>query len=230
VAETAEDVKRSDLDTVTMLRLIAGKPDGWHGWTMGYLESQLPGVPSKVILAKLYQLGTQDLVDWGIAAPGCWLTGAGRQKLAEDDAALVSLWRVQLLPFGEVGYHDRTLNFDRAYLGHILKSYAAMVYDMVPFMLAGADGAHTSDPQRWGGEVQRLQVVDDGLDAVIAATRRGGETIRTTPGYAAAPRLISDYRAADGKVHPVVLQHVLGTTKPLIPGLRAWEEMDEAPE
>lgn len=52
------------------------------------------------------------------------------------------------------------------------------------------DNAHTNDPARWRGEVCGLEVVSDGLDAVIDATPEGGEAIRTTPGLADAPRLI----------------------------------------
>lgn len=79
-------MKRSDLDGMTVLRLVAEKPDDWPGWTTNYLETRLPGVPPKVILAKLSQLNVKGLIDWGIAIQGCWLTKEGRQVLAEADA------------------------------------------------------------------------------------------------------------------------------------------------
>jgi hypothetical protein len=136
----------------------------------------------------------------------------------------VSLWRVQVLPFGAVDYRGISLDFTREYLEAIAEAFAAAL-DCVPFMLAEADGAHTSDPDRYRGEIRSLEVVDDGLDAVIAATPEGDEAIRTTPGLAAAPRLIEGYRCADGRVFPVVMQHILGTTRPLITGLRSWREL-----
>ena len=77
-------MKRSDLDTVTVLRLIDGRSDNWREWTSDYLARQLPGVPPKVILAKLEQLAGQDLVEYGVTIRGCWLTAAGRQMLAGD--------------------------------------------------------------------------------------------------------------------------------------------------
>jgi hypothetical protein len=83
-------VKRSDLDGMTVLRLIGEKPDDWPGWTANYLETRLPGVPPKVILAKLSQLNVKGLIDWGIAVQGCWLTKEGRQKLAEATADAVA--------------------------------------------------------------------------------------------------------------------------------------------
>lgn len=75
-------MKRSDLDTVAILRLIAAKPDNWREWTTDYLARQLPDVPPKVILAKLERLDRQGLIEYGVSIRGCWLTDAGRQMLA----------------------------------------------------------------------------------------------------------------------------------------------------
>ena len=76
-------MKRSDLDTVTVLRIIDGKPDDWRTWTTDYIAGQMPDVPPKVILAKLEQLAGKGLVEYGVAVQGCWLTGAGKQLLAQ---------------------------------------------------------------------------------------------------------------------------------------------------
>jgi len=77
-------VKRSDLGTVDVLRLIAGKPENFREWTSDYLARQLPDVPPKVILAKLDQLDGMGLIDCGVSIRGCWLTRAGRQMLAAE--------------------------------------------------------------------------------------------------------------------------------------------------
>jgi hypothetical protein len=75
-------VKRSDLDTVTVLGIIAGKePDGPKVTSL--IAARYPQAPEKVIVAKLYQLSSQRLIDYGVSVSYPWLTDAGRQKLAE---------------------------------------------------------------------------------------------------------------------------------------------------
>jgi hypothetical protein len=140
----------------------------------------------------------------------------------------MTLWRVQVLPSGPFTYKGLTLDFTREYREAIAEAFDAGACDFVPFQLAESDNAHTSDPSRYRGDVLALEVVSDGLDAVIEATPEGGEAIRTVPGLAAAPRLIEDYRCSDGSAFPVVLQHVLGTTAPMITGLRGWQELEAA--
>lgn len=142
----------------------------------------------------------------------------------------MTLWRVQVLPCGPFTYKgSRTLDFTPGYREAIAEALDGRAYDFVPFQLAGSDNAHTNDPGRYCGEVRALEVVTDGMDALIAATPDGDEAIRTVPGLAAAPRLVEDYRTTDGKTWPVALQHVLGTTAPMIPGLRGWQEVEPAP-
>lgn len=136
---------------------------------------------------------------------------------------LVSLWRVQVLPLGTVRYRVRDLNLTPEYLEAIAEAFSAGVFDIVPFQIADM---HTNDPTCFRGEARELEVVADGMDAVIAATPEGDEAIRTTPGLAAAPRLFEDYRTADGRTWPVALQHILGTTQPIITGLRPWRELE----
>jgi len=142
----------------------------------------------------------------------------------------MTLWRVQVLPAGPFDYRGvRAMDFTREYLNGIAEAFGARAYDFVPFQLAEAGNARTSDPARYRGEVCALEVVTDGLDAVIAATPDGDEAIRAIPGLAAAPRLVEDYRTTDGRSWPVSLQHVLGTTAPMITGLRGWREVEMAP-
>jgi len=139
----------------------------------------------------------------------------------------VTLWRVQVLPAGPFTYKGvRTLDFTRGYREAIAGAFDGGALDMVPFQLAESDNAHTNDPARYRGEVRALEVVSDGMDAVIEATPEGDEAIRTVPGLAAAPRLIENYYTTDDRPWPVVLQHVLGTTAPMITGLRGWRELE----
>lgn len=140
-------------------------------------------------------------------------------------AGHVSLWRVQVLPLETVRFRARDLVLTRQYLDDIAEAFDAGVFDEVPFLL---DAGYVRDIRR-GGDVCCLEPVADGLDAVVDATAGGDEAIRTVPGLAAAPRLIEGYRTADGRAFPVVLQHILGTASPVIPGLRGWRELEPAP-
>jgi hypothetical protein len=79
----AEVVKRSDLDTVTVLRII-GDNDTPGGKVTGPVAVRYPDAPEKLILAKLDQLAGQGLIEYGTVITRCWLTDAGRQKLAEE--------------------------------------------------------------------------------------------------------------------------------------------------
>ena len=133
------------------------------------------------------------------------------------------LWRVQVLPLGKISYRDRELDFSREYLGDLVRAFDEGAFDVVPFVLAVANGLHTSDPARQRGEVRGLEMAPDGLDAVVAVTEEGGEVLRRDPGLGAAPRIVEGYRCADGRTFPAAIQHVLGTQHPMITGLRPWQ-------
>ena len=134
------------------------------------------------------------------------------------------LWRKQVLPLGTVTLPRGELALTPEYLGWLAEAFDEAAFDYVPFQLA-FDSEHTSDPDRWRGDVTGFEMADDGLDALIMATDEGNRAILETPGLDAAPRIINDYRTADGRVFPAAIQHILGTTKPLITGLRGWERV-----
>lgn len=76
-------VKRSDLGTADMLRLIDEMRDEPLRGDGRDVPGRLPGVPYKVVLAKLEQLGEQRLIDWGVVITRPWLTGAGQARLRQ---------------------------------------------------------------------------------------------------------------------------------------------------
>ena len=76
-------MKRSDLDTAEMLRLIDEMRAGPLGEDTRDVPARLPGVPYKVVLAKLEQLGAQRLIDWGVVITRPWLTGYGMARLRQ---------------------------------------------------------------------------------------------------------------------------------------------------
>jgi hypothetical protein len=144
----------------------------------------------------------------------------------------MTLWSVQVLPSGTVTIGHRTPDFTREYREAIAEAFSARAVDYVPFMI-GNSYTYTSDPANCHGEVRSLEIVDDGMDAVIEVDREADAAIRVslTPGgppFGAAPCLIENYLHPGGLPFPVVLLRVLGTTQPMITGLRGWQEVEAA--
>jgi hypothetical protein len=142
----------------------------------------------------------------------------------------MSLWSVQILPSGAFSYHGRIIDFTRGYREAIAEAFDAGVLDVVPFALGDT---YTADPGCFHGEVRGLEVTGDGLDAVIEADPTGDAAVRASlvPGadaLGAAPRLIQNYLPTGGLPCPVILLHVLGTTRPPVTGLRGWRELEAA--
>jgi hypothetical protein len=141
-------------------------------------------------------------------------------------------WRVQILPSGPVAYKGaRTLDFTREYRESIAAAFKAGALDVVPFTLGDT---YAGDPEALAGEVRGLEVVDDGMDAVIGVGQRADAAIRASlapgsPPLGAAPGLMENYRTSGGEAYPVVLRHVLGTARPMLTGLRGWREVEAAP-
>ena len=74
-------MKRSDLDTVTVLRIIDGKGAGGVKVT-DLIAAAYPEAPAKLILAKLEQLAQLGFIEYGVVITRPWLTDAGRQRVA----------------------------------------------------------------------------------------------------------------------------------------------------
>jgi len=144
---------------------------------------------------------------------------------------VVAHWRVQILPSGPVAYKgSRTLNFTREYRESIAEAFSAGALEIVPFAIGDT---YAGDPDSLAGEVRALEVTEDGMDAVIGVAQRADAAIRASlapggPPFGAAPGLIENYRTSGSKAFPVVLLHVLGTTRPMITGLRGWREVEAA--
>jgi hypothetical protein len=142
----------------------------------------------------------------------------------------VALWRVQILSSGTITIGDRTLDFTPGHREAIAEAFRAGALEVVPFTLGDT---FTGDPCSLSGEVRGLEVVEDGVDAVIAVSEWADEVIRDSlrPGrlpVAAVPCLIENYLHPGGLPFPVVLLRVLGTTRPMITGLRGWRELEAA--
>lgn len=138
------------------------------------------------------------------------------------------LWRKRVLPVGDVAYRGRMLHFTRQYNDELASNFRQRAYDQVPFQLADAANTHTNDPERFRGEVVDMESRDDGLYVVLAASPKGDEILRTNPRLGVSARIVEDYARSDGKHYRAAVQHVLGTLDPRVPGLGAWQAIENA--
>jgi len=127
----------------------------------------------------------------------------------------MTTWRKQILRTGTFMAGGGAVTITRLYCQNLVNSFG-QVYEFVPFQIAEI---HTSDPSALAGDVTGLSLTEDGLDAHI-------RTDACIDDLDAAPQIILQYRSALGQVWPAVLRHVLGTTTPVITGLRGWERED----
>ena len=140
---------------------------------------------------------------------------------------MTSLWRKQVLPLATIPWRGRELAFTPAYLADMAAAFAAGALDVVPFAFPG-DRDYSNDPALIRGEVRSLEVVADGMDAIIAVDAEMGaflaELLRAG---GAAPdtgaRIIERYQTTDGREFPVVLAGVYTTDAPVLTGLRPWK-------
>lgn len=137
-----------------------------------------------------------------------------------SDQTTGTIWRAHVLPLSKISHRGRELNFDSAYLGALVDAFDQGAYDRVPFQLADEP---TNDPSRCRGFVRRFEVVQDGLDALVAVTAEGHEALSNDPQMGAAPSIREGYQRADGRVVPAAIRHILGTHESVLTGLRPWQ-------
>lgn len=144
---------------------------------------------------------------------------------AVELSASQRVYRKRILPKATINYRGRKIRFDDEYLADLAQSFDAGAYDQVAFMLAPDNNSHTLDPERFRGELQGVDVQDDGLYATIQVTPEAAKVLEENPKLGVSARILENYMRSDGKHFPRALQHVLGTLDPVIPGLGAWEEV-----
>jgi hypothetical protein len=130
------------------------------------------------------------------------------------------LWRKQVLRVGDIDYRGRTLSFTGQYLTDLADAFGAGAVDLVPFLISDT---HTNDPACYSGHVRQMEVVGDGLEAVIEVSAAADGTLRSDPQLDSAPRIIESYCRADGTEFSAVIQQILATRQSILTGLQPWE-------
>ncbi len=138
------------------------------------------------------------------------------------------LWRKRVLPVDDVEYQGRTLHFTHDYLASLEQAFRDRAYDQVSFQLADAKNTHTNDPERHRGTITDMRVEADGLWVTLNPTEAGEALLKENPYLGVSARIVENYPRSDGKFYPAAVQHVLGTLDPRIPGLGAWQAIENA--
>lgn len=148
-------------------------------------------------------------------------------------------YRKQLLRKGTIHYprqggKTQRVDFTDQYLMDLAAAFRAGAYDNVPFVLAGADNAHTLDPTRFRGWLKAVEVTPEGLDGLLELSADAAELVDRTGGKLGVSLRIKPTQHVDGRTYPQAINHVLGTLDPRLQGptlgLRAWEPLDLSAE
>lgn len=135
-----------------------------------------------------------------------------------------TLFRKLVLPVGKLDVRGRQLDFTPQVLAELKQTFEERAMDQVPFVLANEANEHTDDPDRFRGEVQALEVADDGLYATVETTDRGTALLADNPKLPVSVRAFPpELGRAGGRW---VLGHVCGTLDPVAKGMGGWAAVD----
>jgi hypothetical protein len=144
--------------------------------------------------------------------------------LVEQDAVELSknIWRKQILPKGKFNYKGETIDFDA--IGKSVKTaFDAKAMDQVAFQLADAGNNHNFDPKNYRGDVQKIELTEDGVYATFDFSKFPDmqEMVSKNPKFGVSARI-----ERDNKEHPYVFSHILGTLNPRVKGMKPWEKLE----
>lgn len=139
-------------------------------------------------------------------------------------------YRKKLLPLGSITYKGQKIDFNRQYLEDLVQSFTDEAYDQVPFVLADKDNAHNELPERFRGELDSLELTDDGLYGIVSTNKDGAKLLEDNPKLGVSARIIEGLGKADGRVFRRAIRHVCGTLDPRVTGLGPWQPVDLSDE
>lgn len=156
-------------------------------------------------------------------------TAAEHIDLSKEEGVF---WK-QIIPLNKtIVYNGQKITFDKTMLSEAKTAFENKVLDQTAFQLANDNNQHDTaediaagrnmDPQRFRGEIDKLALNNRGLFARFKLTKDGVELIKQNPKLGVSASLKPNYVDSDGKSHPIVLRHVLGTLDPKIKGMSPW--------
>lgn len=148
---------------------------------------------------------SEPLADWKVRALELSLPAGG-----------VSIWSKHVLPLGEVRQPHVTFQFTPDHIAQAAESFAQHALDIVPFQISATDNLLYR-----AGVVIGAEVMDDGLDVIIAVDRFWHSLLTANP-PGVSVRLSQGYRSDDGRVFPVALVLVAAVPHSPFSSLRPW--------
>lgn len=153
--------------------------------------------------------------------------GHGDVELSNENGRL-AFWK-QILPMKTINYTAKdgsrqTINFDKQYLTDLANN---MAVDKVGFLLADAENRHTMDPERWRGNVVKMEVRDDGLyGKIVFPNAKAAAAVLDNPELGVSARIREGVQRSDGSTVNRGIIHVLGTLDPQVSGMSPWQTAD----
>lgn len=145
----------------------------------------------------------------------------------------LAFWK-QILPMKKIDYTAKdgkrsSIVFDEKYLTDLATGTAV---DDLGFLLADKDNAHTMDPERWRGKVEKLEVrKGEGLfGKIVFATKEAAKSVLDNPNLGVSARIREGVQRSDGSTVARGLIHVLGTLDPQVSGMSPWQATDLSTE
>jgi hypothetical protein len=141
-----------------------------------------------------------------------------------------NIFRKQVLPKRTIKYTGkggpRQLTFDDSYFDTLIGAFNERAFDQNAFQLSNGVREHTTDPERYRGEVIAYEKTPTGLDAIFSLTDEGAALVRKNPKLGVSPTIIENLEHADGRKFPKAIQYVAGTLDPQNTQLEPWSELE----
>lgn len=139
-----------------------------------------------------------------------------------------TMFKKQIAPMGaRVKLADgRVLEFSKAVLEGIQKTFHDKPIDSVPFTLVDDNNRHTEDPERIRGSVEDLSLEEDGLYMIGKLDERGRAMVNANPKLGVSMRYVPEYPGEGGRVYKHALLHVAATPRPRLHGQKPWEAVE----
>lgn len=142
-------------------------------------------------------------------------------------------FRKQILRPGTFSYTDptgkqRQLKFDLGYFRGLKQAFDGHAFDAVEFQLADERNSHDVAPDRTRGVLVELDepTADGGLWGEFQVSEDMAKLLELHPNLGVSARIFENLEHADGRQWPMAMKQVLGTTDPVITGLKPWEKVE----
>ena len=142
-------------------------------------------------------------------------------------------FRKQILRPGTFNYTDSTgkqrkLKFDEGYFREIKDAFDNQAFDAVEFQLADRTNSHDVAPERTRGVLVGLSEpsAEEGLIGEFEVSEDMAKLLELHPKLGVSARIFENLEHADGRKFSAAMKQVLGTTDPVITGLKPWEKVD----